>query len=57
LEDRETPGDWRVEKMDANGGYEEMKVFTGPDALEQAVRYAQRWFGDCDEVKFEPYRR
>jgi len=43
--------------MDANGGYEEMKVFTGPDALEQAVRYAQRRFGDYDQVKYEPCRR
>jgi len=32
FEDRETPGDWRVEKLNADGGYDAVKVFTGPDA-------------------------
>lgn len=37
FEDRETPGNWRVEKMDEDGGYDVVKVFTGPDAREQAI--------------------
>ena len=45
FEDRITPGDWRVEKMDDDGGFEVVKVFTGPDAREQAIRYAEREFG------------
>ena len=40
FEDRETPGDWRVEKLNADGGYDAVKVFTGPDAWLQAIRYA-----------------
>jgi len=32
FEDRETPGDWRVAKLNADGGYDAVKVFTGPDA-------------------------
>jgi hypothetical protein len=37
LRDRETPGNWRVERMDEDGGYEVVKVFTSPDAREQAI--------------------
>jgi hypothetical protein len=40
FEDRETPGDWRVAKLNADGGYDAVKVFTGPDAWQQAIRYA-----------------
>jgi hypothetical protein len=43
--------------MDDDGGYEAVEVFTGPDAREQAIRYAKRRFGEYDEVSFEPYRR
>jgi hypothetical protein len=57
FEDRETPGNWRVEKMDEDGGYEAVKVFTGPDARQQAIRYAEREFGAFDEIRLEPYRR
>jgi hypothetical protein len=32
FEDRGVPANWRVEKMDEAGGYEVVKVFTGPDA-------------------------
>jgi hypothetical protein len=51
FEDRETPGNWRVEKMDEDGGYEAVKVFTGPDARRQAIRYAEREFGVFDEIR------
>ena len=57
FEDRETPGNWRVEKMDEDGGYDAVKVFTGPDARQQAIRYAEREFGAFDEIRLEPYRR
>ena len=56
FEDRETPGNWRVEKMDEDGGYEAGKVLTGPDARQQAIRYAEREFGAFDEIRIEPYR-
>jgi len=45
FEDREVPGQWRVEKMDADGGYPVVKVFTGPTAHRNAIRYAQRELG------------
>jgi hypothetical protein len=57
FEDRATPGNWRVEKIDEDGGYEVVKVFTGPDARGQAIRYAEREFGNYDEIRLEPYRR
>jgi hypothetical protein len=44
FEGRETPGNWRVEKMDEDGGYEVVKVFTGPEARQQAIQYAEREF-------------
>jgi len=57
FEDRVTPDNWRVEKMDHDGGYEAVKVFTGPDARDQAIRYAKQEFGDYDEIRLEPYWR
>lgn len=57
FEDRITRGDWRVEKMDDDGGYEVVKVFAGSDAREQAIQYAERDFGVYDEIRLEPYRR
>ena len=56
FEDRETPGNWRVEKMDEDGGYEVIEVFTGPDARQQAIEYAEREFGTFDEIRLDPYR-
>jgi hypothetical protein len=57
FEGRKTPGNWRVEKRDEDGGYDAVKVFTGPDARQQAIRYAEREFGAFDEIRLEPYRR
>lgn len=56
FEDRETPGNWRVEKLDEDGGYEVVEVFTGPDAGQQAIRYADQRFGVFDEITLAPYR-
>ena len=53
FEDRITPGDWRVEKMDEDGGYEEVKVFTGPHARWQAIRYAAD--DVFDVIRLQPY--
>jgi len=57
FEDRITPGEWRVEKMDEDGGYEEVKVFTGPDARWHAIRYAADKYDVFDVIRLEPYRR
>jgi hypothetical protein len=45
FEDREFPGDWRVEEMDKDGG-SEVGVFGGPNARERALRYADREYGE-----------
>jgi hypothetical protein len=57
FKDRAVPGNWRVEKMDEDGGYDVVKVFAGPDARDQAIRYAVQEFGDYDEIRLEPYQR
>jgi hypothetical protein len=57
FEDRETPGSWRIEKMNEDGGYDAVEVFTGQDARQQAIQYAEREFGAFDEIRLEPYRR
>jgi hypothetical protein len=36
--DRVHPGDWRVEKMDEDGG-SEIAIFSGPGSRERAIRY------------------
>jgi hypothetical protein len=43
--------------MDEDGGYQVVEVFTGPDARQQAIQYAEREFGAFDEIRLEPYRR
>lgn len=55
--DRELPGAWRVEKMDADGGYECVEVFGGLNARERAIDYARYRFGGFDEVELAPYPR
>lgn len=56
FEDRVVPGDRRVEKMDEDGGIE-AAIFSGPNARERAVRYADRQYGDFEEITLEPSRR
>lgn len=36
FKDRETPGDWRVEREDDDGSIE-VAIFSGPNARERAV--------------------
>ena len=54
FEDHEWPGDWRVERIDDDGGVE-VAIFSGPYAREQALRYADRQYGNFQEVSLEPY--
>jgi hypothetical protein len=39
------------EKMNEDGGYEVVRVFTGMDAREQAIRFAGSEFGMFDEIR------
>jgi hypothetical protein len=54
FEDRETPGQWRVEGFD-DEGRPELEIFTGPPARRQALRYAMQKYGHFKEVQPEPY--
>jgi hypothetical protein len=56
FEDRATPGQWRVEWVDDEGGCE-VSVFTGSDARRGALRYAVQKYGHFKEVQLEPHRR
>ena len=56
FEDREAPGDWRVERVDDDGGIE-VAIFGGPNARERAIRYADREYGVFDEIELQPYVR
>ena len=49
FEDRQWPGDWRVERIDDDGGIE-VVIFSGPNARERALRYADRQYGDFEEI-------
>jgi hypothetical protein len=43
FEDRERPGNWRVEWFDGDGrlrGSDRGTIFSGPNAQERAIRYA-----------------
>jgi hypothetical protein len=52
--DRVTPGDWRVEWVDDDGGCE-VAIFSGPNARERGIRYADRQYGGFEEVSLPPY--
>jgi hypothetical protein len=54
FEDRETPGQWRVEWFD-DDGRSVLEIFTGPDARGKALRYAVQKYGHFVEVQLEPY--
>ena len=53
FEDRQSPGDWHVQWTDDEGGFE-VAIFSSPRARERAVRYAERQYGNFDEVHFDP---
>jgi hypothetical protein len=54
FEDRVTPGDWRVEWFDDDGGCE-VAIFSGPNAKERALRYADHQYGQFEEIDLVPY--
>jgi hypothetical protein len=53
FEDRVTHGRWRVEWFDNDGRWE-LKIFTGPNARRQALRYAMQKYGHFREFQLEP---
>jgi hypothetical protein len=55
--DRELTGAWRVEKMDADGGYECVEVFAGSNGRQRAIAYAGHRFGVFDEIELASYPR
>ena len=54
FEDRWCPGDWRVEWVDDDGSVE-VAIFSGPNARERALRYADRQYGNFEEISLDPY--
>jgi hypothetical protein len=56
FEDREIPGQWRVEWFDDDGGCELVEIFTGPFARRRALRCAMQKYRHFKEVPLEPYR-
>ena len=53
--DRVHTGDWRVEKLDDDGELIEVAIFSGGDARQRAIRYADREYGAFDEIELAPY--
>jgi hypothetical protein len=49
FEDRQYPGVWRVEWFDDDGG-SELAIFSGPNARERAIIFADRCYGDYEET-------
>jgi hypothetical protein len=56
FQDREHSGDWRVEKIDGDSGIE-VALFSGSDARQRAISYADRMYGEFDEIELHPYHR
>ena len=53
FEDRMYPGEWRVQWSD-DGGEFEIAIFSGPNARQRAIDYAERQYGSFEEVRFDP---
>jgi hypothetical protein len=54
FEDRELPGQWRVEWFGDDGRCE-LQTFTGPTARREASRYAMQNYTHFREVELEPH--
>jgi hypothetical protein len=54
FEDRKHRGEWRVEWFDNDGGCE-LEIFTGRDARQQAIRYADHQYGIYEEISLTHY--
>jgi hypothetical protein len=50
FEDRETPGQWRVERFDDDGACELVEIFAGPFARRRALWCAIQKYGHFKEV-------
>jgi hypothetical protein len=55
--DRIVRENWRVEKMDRDGGVECIEIFAGPNARERAIDYARHRFGEFDQIELAPYHK
>ena len=53
FEDRELPGQWRVEWFGDDGRCE-LQTFTGPTARREVLRYAMQNYRHFKEVQLEP---
>jgi hypothetical protein len=53
--DRDHPGDWRVEKLDEDCESIEIARFSGGDARQRAIRYADREYRVFDVIELESY--
>ena len=51
FEDRMYPGEWRVEWYDDHN-LSEVAIFSGRNARERAIQYAERQYGEYQEVSF-----
>jgi hypothetical protein len=54
FEDRQSPGDWRVEKFDDDGGAE-VNIFGGPNSRQRAIEYADWRYRDFEDFSLTPY--
>jgi hypothetical protein len=52
--DRHGSGDWRVEWFDDDGG-SEVAIFSGPNARDRALRYADHQYGQFEEDSLSLY--
>ncbi|MBV9499438.1 MAG: hypothetical protein JO138_08685 [Acidobacteriaceae bacterium] len=52
FEDRMYPGEWRVD-WTGEDGEQELAIFSGRNARERAIRYAERQYGVFQELSFE----
>ena len=53
FEDSQYPGDWRVQWFDDHGGGE-LAIFSGLNARERAIIFADRCYGDYEEACLDP---
>jgi hypothetical protein len=55
FEDREAAGDWRVERIDDDGGGE-VAIFAGPNAPDRAIRCADQQYGSFEQMTGTAWR-
>jgi hypothetical protein len=48
--DRFVPGEWCVETLNKDGGYQVVMFFRGPKARAQAIAYGRDHFGEFEEI-------